>query len=183
MTSPCVLCVAHHRLQPKSASTFCVDVAVAVRAVVARRRCSRCRELGAGPCRAPSDAPLARPRHPSDLSLRVLHCPSPCRRPSARRPLRRRRRCRPRRRGASTLLALSQVRRRPVARAERARLSRAPVTTVTSPCVRCAARHRAAAPERADLPRRRRRCRPRRLGVSTLLALSRARRRLLPRAE
>ena len=96
---------------------------------------------------------------------------------------RRRRRCRPRRRGASALLALSQVRRRPVARAERARLSRAPVTTVTSPCVRCAARHRAAAPERADLPRRRRRCRPRRLGVSTLLALSRARRRPLPRAE
>ena len=97
--------------------------------------------------------------------------------------LRRRRRCRLRRRDASMLLALLRVRRRPVPRADRARLSRAPVTTVTLPCLLCAAHHRATARERADLLRQRRRCRPRRRGASTLLALLRVRRRPLPRAE
>ena len=87
--------------------------------------------------------------------------------------LRRRRRCRLRRRDASMLLALLRVRRRPVPLADRARLSRAPVTTVTSPCVLCAAHHRATARDRVDLLRQRRRCRPRRRGASTLLALLR----------
>ena len=273
----------------KSASTFCVDAAVAARAVVARRLCSPRRELGAGPCRAPGErtsraprhhrditlrcpsprrrprarrpaaptpplppapswrvgsahlvassaparaarrvsAPLALPRHHRDITLR---CPSPRRRPRARRPaaptpplppapswrvdsdhlvassaparaarrvsaplallattvtspcdahhraavqervdlLRRRRRCRPRRRGASALFTLSRARRRPVPRAERAHLSRSLVTTVTSPCD---AHHHAAVQERVDLLRRRRRCRPRRRGASALLKL------------
>ena len=81
------------------------------------------------------------------------------------------------------LLALLRVRRRPVPRADRARLSRAPVTTVNSPCVLCAAHHRATARERADLLRQRRRCRPRRRGASALLALLRARLRPVPRAD
>ena len=81
------------------------------------------------------------------------------------------------------LLALLRVRRRPVPHADRARLSRAPVTTVTSPCVLCAAHHRAPARERVDLLRQRRRCRPRRRGASTLLARLRARLRPVPLAD
>ena len=72
---------------PKSASTFCADVAVAARAVVARRCCLPCRKLGAGPCRAPSErASRAPPSPPCDLTLYALRCPSPRRRPRARRP-------------------------------------------------------------------------------------------------
>ena len=51
------------------------------------------------------------------------------------------------------------------------------------PCVLSDAHHRAAARAHVDLLRRRRRCRPRRRGASTLLALLRARRRPVPRAE
>ena len=50
--------------QPKSASTFRADAAVAARAVVARRRCSPCCEPGAGPCRAPSDRASRAPSSP-----------------------------------------------------------------------------------------------------------------------
>ena len=88
--------------------------------------------------------------------------------------LRRRRRCRLRRRDASMLLALLRVRRRPVPRADRARLSRAPVTTVTSPCLLCDTHHRATARELVDLPRRRRRRRPRCRSAATLLVLDQA---------
>ena len=72
------------------------------------------------------------------------------------------------------LLALLRVRRRPVPRADRARLSRAPVTTVTSPCLLCDTHHRATARELVDLPRRRRRRRPRCRSAATLLVLVQA---------
>ena len=96
---------------------------------------------------------------------------------------RRCRRCRPYRRGASALFALPRARRRPVPRADRAHLSRSLVTTVTSPRALCDAHHRAAVQEHVDLLRQRRRRRPRRRGASTLLALLRARRRPVPRAD
>ena len=54
---------------------------------------------------------------------------------------------------------------------------------MTSPCVLCASHHRAAARVYVDLLRRHRCSRPRRRGASTRLALSRARRRPVPRAE
>ena len=50
--------------QPESASTFCADAAVVARAFVARRRCSPCCELGAGPCRAPSERTSRAPSSP-----------------------------------------------------------------------------------------------------------------------
>ena len=50
--------------QPESTSAFCADAAVVARAFVARRRCSPCRELGAGPCRAPSERTSRAPSSP-----------------------------------------------------------------------------------------------------------------------
>ena len=167
------------------ASTFCADAAVAARAVLARRRCSPCRELGAGPCRAPKGgARLSRAPATTVISPCVL-CAAR-HRAAAREHVdlqRRCRRCRPHRRGASALFALPRARRRPVPRADRAHLSRSLVTTVTSPRALCDAHHRAAVQERVDLLRQRRRRRPRRRGASTLLALLRARRRPVPRAD
>ena len=97
----------------------------------------------------------------------------------------RRRRCRPRGRSASMMLAISRARRRPEPRAERARLLRASLphpVDITSLLASTTPRHRATARDRADLPRRRRRCRSRCRRASPMLALSRARRRLTPRA-
>ena len=71
---------------PKSASTFCADVAVAARAVVARRRCSPCRELGAGPRRAPIERASRALPSPPWPPLLAMRCSSPRRRPSAHRP-------------------------------------------------------------------------------------------------
>ena len=50
--------------QPESTSAFCADAAVVARAFVARRRCSLCCELGAGPCRAPSERTSRAPSSP-----------------------------------------------------------------------------------------------------------------------
>ena len=130
-----------------------------------------------------ASAPLALPRHHRDITLRSLQCHHRAAVQERVDLLRQRRRCRPRRRGASTPLALLRARRWPVPRADRARRSHAPVTTLASPCVSCAAHHRALAQKRADLLRRRRRCRPRRRSASALLVLSRARRRPMPRAD
>ena len=184
MTSPCVLCAAHHL----AASQEHVDL------LLRRRRC-RLRRRDASMLLA-----LLRVRRrpvPHADRARLSRAPvttvtSPCvlcaahhRAPARERVdlLRQRRRCRPRRRGASTLFVRLRARLRPVPLADWARPSRAPVTTVTSPCVLSGAHHRASAQYRADLHRRRRRCRPRLRGASTLLALLRARRRPVPRAE
>ena len=50
--------------QPESTSTFCADAAVVARAVAARRHCSPCCKLGAGPCRAPSERTSRAPSSP-----------------------------------------------------------------------------------------------------------------------
>ena len=92
-------------------------------------------------------------------------------------------RCRPRRLRSSVTLASSRARCRLTPRAGRAHLSRLLATTVTSPRALCDTHHCATAQEPVDLPRRRCCCRSRRRGASTLLALLRARRRPLPRAE
>jgi hypothetical protein len=171
VTSPRALCDTHHC----AAAQEPVDLP-------RRRRCCRLRRRGASMLLAllrSRRRPLPRAERARLLRAPVTTVTSPCvlcaahhRAASQERVdlLRRRRRCRPRRRGASMPLALLRVRRRPVPRADRARLSRAPVTTVTSPCVLCAAHHRATARAHVDLLRRRRRCRPRRRGASTLLA-------------
>ena len=184
VTSPCVLCAAHH----------CAASQERVGLLRRRRRC-RLRRRD-----APMLLALLRVRRrplPRADRARLSRAPvttvtSPCVLCAAHHHatagervdlLRQRRRCRPRRRGASTLLALLRARLRPVPRTDWARPSRAPVTTVTSPCVLSDAHHRASAQDRADLHRRRRRCRPRLRGASTLLALLRARRRPVPRAD
>ena len=92
-------------------------------------------------------------------------------------------RCRPRRLRSSVTLAISPARCPLTPRAERTPLSRLLATTVTSPRALCGTHHRATAQEPVDLPRRRRCCCSRLRGASTLLALLRARRRPLPRAE
>ena len=248
MTSPCVFCTAHHRAAARAHVDLCADVAVAARAVVARRRCSPCCEPGAGPYRAPKGRASRAPRPHCDITLCALRCPSPSRRPRARRPsapmpplppspswrvgaarlvaipapARASRRvsmppARPRHPRDITLRALRcpSPRRSPRARRPSAptpplppapsrRVGAArPVASsalalaarrVSAPLVRH--RHhrdhtarvlcchpRAAAQAHFDLLRRRRRCRLRRRGASTLLALLRSRRRPVPRAE
>ena len=134
-------------------------------------------------CRA--SAPRARPCHPvtsprCSASAMLTHRAAargrvglPCRNC----------RCRPRRLRSSVTLAISPARCPLTPRAERTPLSRLLATTVTSPRALCGTHHRATAQEPVDLPRRRRCCCSRFRGASTLLALLRARRRPLPRAE
>ena len=127
-------------------------------------------------------APLARPRHRRDITLRARALPDayPCATVQARVD-------RPRRRlvAARAVVARLQVSLRLAPRSERARCLRASATTVTSPPSRalCAVPHRATPQARVDRPRRRRLRRPRRRSALTIFPLSRARRRLTPRAE
>jgi len=176
---------AHTAPQPEIMSTFPADVAAAARAVAARRLFLPLCQLGAGSRRAPSSRAACAPRSPRDItSLLASAMRTP--RATARDHVGlscRRRRCRPRRCCASTLLAPLPARCRLTPRAERAHLLRSLVTIVTSPRALCDTHHCAAAQVPADLPRRRRCCRLRRRGASMLLALSRARRRPVPRAE
>ena len=166
-------------------STFPADVAAAARAVAARRLFLPLCQLGAGSRRAPSSRAACAPLSPRDItSLLASAMRTP--RATARDHVDlscRRRRCRPRRCCASTLLAPLPARCRLTPRAERAHLLRSLVTIVTSPRALCDTHHCAAAQEPVDLPRRRRCCRLRRRGASMLLALLRSRRRPLPRAE
>ena len=128
-------------------------------------------------------APLALLRHPRDITSRALRCPSPRRLPQ----------------NASTRCADVAVPSAPSWRVAAARLvaSSAPARAARRlsaplarshhhrghPYVPCAAHHRAVARAYVGLLRRPRRSRPRRLGVSTRLSLSRARRWPVPRAE
>ena len=127
-------------------------------------------------------APLARPRHCRDITLRT-RAPldaHPCATVQARVDLPRRR----------LVVARAVVARLPFSprlapRSERARCLRASATTVNSPPSRalCAVHHRATPQDRVDCPRRRRLRRPRRRNVLTIFPFSRTRRRLTPRAE
>ena len=118
-------------------------------------------------------APPARPRHHRDITLRALRCPFPRRIPRARRPSAPTppsSPAPPQRVGTARLVAIS-------APALAVRRVSAPLACPrhhrNSSCVPCTAHHRAAARAHVDLLRRRRRCRPRRSGASTLLALLR----------
>ena len=128
-------------------------------------------------------APLALLRHPRDITSRALRCPSPRRLPRARRPAAPTSPLPPapsRRVAAARLVASS-------APARAARRLSAPLVRSHHhrghPYVPCAAHHRAVARAHVGLLRRHRRSRLRRLGASTWLALSRARRWPVPRAE
>ena len=125
-------------------------------------------------------APVTSPRFsaaamPTPRATARAHVDLPCRRL----------RYRPRCRRASTMLVLSRTRYRLAPGAERARSLRALPTPsrITSLLASTTPLHRATARDRANLPRRRRRCRSRYRRASPMLALSRARRRLPPRAE
>ena len=176
---------AHPAPQPEIMSAFPADVAAAARAVAARRLFLPLCQLGAGSRRTPSSRAACAPLSPRDItSLLASAMRTP--RATARDHVElscRRRRCRPRRCCASTLLAPLPARCRLTPRAERAHLLRSLVTIVTSPRALCDTHHCAAAQVPVDLPRRRRCCRLRRRGASMLLALSRARRRPVSRAE
>ena len=130
-----------------------------------------------------TSALLARPRHHCDSTLRTLRCPSPRRRPRARRPS-----------APTPPLPPAPSWRVDAARsfaspasAPAARRVSAPLAflrhhrDITLRALRCPSPP--AAQERLDLLRRRRRCRPRCRSASTLLAVPRARRRTVPRAE
>jgi len=115
-------------------------------------------------------APLARPRHHRDITLRALRYPSPRRSPRARRPSA----PTPPLPSAPSWLVDAAC---PVARSAPAlatRRSSAPLARprhhcdITLRALRCPPL--AAAQERVDLPRRRRRCRSRCRAASTLLA-------------
>ena len=124
---------------------------------------------------------LLRPHR--DLTLRALRCSSPRRSPRGRRPSASPSPSPPApswRADAARLVAISAPAR--AARRVSAPLARPrPHRDRTLRALRC--HYRAAARERADPQRRRRRCRPRHRGALTLLALLRARRRPVPRAD
>ena len=127
-------------------------------------------------------APLARPRHHRDITLRTrAHLDAhPCANVQARVDPPRRRLV-----AARAVVARLPISLRLAPRAERARCLRASATTVNSPPSRalCSVHHRATPQDRVDCPRRRRLRRPRRRNVLTMFPFSRTRRRLTPRAE
>jgi hypothetical protein len=170
VTSPRVLCDAHHCAASQGTSTFCANVAVAARAVLALRRRRFIASLAPAPAARRLSAPLARPRHHRDITLRALRYPSPRRSPRARRPSA----PTPPLPSAPSWLVDAAC---PVARSAPAlatRRSSAPLARprhhcdITLRALRCPPL--AAAQERVDLPRRRRRCRSRCRAASTLLA-------------